>query len=623
MPIIPFGHQYLVTEPFDPPLTALPTLRDPDRLVYFRTEVGGLVQGGYERNPVPWALDGVPPASRPRCCRRTGTASRSFGRTPSAACRRWRRRRSSASSTGRRRSPPTASSASASPSCRASGSLRASARTAWPAPAASARSWPSGSSTASPSTTSGTWTSSASAATTAASATPSPRTYEGLAVLRHQVPGRGAKSARPLRVSPAYPAWRPSTRRSARRPAGSAPTGSQPTRPPATRLCARAAGPGQSGRPRSAPRRSHAARRRHLRPVQLRQARGARPRGHGVPGAAPANAVDRPVGSIVYTQLLNPRGGIECDLSVTRLAPIATSSSPAPRSATTTAPGSSATCPPTAGQVRDVTSARRCFCVWGPRARDILQPLTRTSLANADFPYLTARELTLGHVPLLAARVTYVGELGWELYAPTEYALGAVGRDLGGGRRARPDRLRLPRHRRPAAGEGLPRLGERPDARDDAGRGRARLGGAARQAGRLRRPRRARERARPARPPRASLPAAGRPARRRARLRARARPGGEPLGRVTSGGYGYAVERSIALAYLPPEATEVGTRLEVDIFGDWVGAEVAAEPLYDPRARASAPEATAYAVARTSTTKLVRSPRKKPTAYSSGRSSWS
>src|SRR6516165_7235249 len=60
VPIVPFGHQYLVTEPFDPPLEALPTLRDPDHLVYFRTEVGGLVMGGYERRPKPWALDGVP-----------------------------------------------------------------------------------------------------------------------------------------------------------------------------------------------------------------------------------------------------------------------------------------------------------------------------------------------------------------------------------------------------------------------------------------------------------------------------------------------------------------------------------------------------------------------------------
>ena len=60
LPIIPYGHQYLITEPFDPPLEPLPTLRDPDNLVYFRTEVGGLVMGGYERAPAPWAVDGIP-----------------------------------------------------------------------------------------------------------------------------------------------------------------------------------------------------------------------------------------------------------------------------------------------------------------------------------------------------------------------------------------------------------------------------------------------------------------------------------------------------------------------------------------------------------------------------------
>ena len=58
------AHQYLVTEPFDPPLAALPTLRDPDNLVYWRTEVGGLVMGGYERDPAPFGLDGIPRASR-------------------------------------------------------------------------------------------------------------------------------------------------------------------------------------------------------------------------------------------------------------------------------------------------------------------------------------------------------------------------------------------------------------------------------------------------------------------------------------------------------------------------------------------------------------------------------
>ena len=60
------------------------------------------------------------------------------------------------------------------------------------------------------------------------------------------------------------------------------------------------------------------------------------------------------------------------------------------------------------------------------------------------------------------------------------------------------------------------------------------------------------------------------------------RVGGEVVGRVTSGGYGYAVERSIAYAYLPPEV-DVGPAVEIDIFGQWVTGEVAAEPLYDPQ----------------------------------------
>ncbi len=69
-------------------------------------------------------------------------------------------------------------------------------------------------------------------------------------------------------------------------------------------------------------------------------------------------------------------------------------------------------------------SSRTCYCLWGPRARDILQPLTKTDLSHEAFPYMRAREIAVGNVPLLASRVTYVGELGWELYAPAEYGLG-------------------------------------------------------------------------------------------------------------------------------------------------------------------------------------------------------
>ena len=72
-------------------------------------------------------------------------------------------------------------------------------------------------------------------------------------------------------------------------------------------------------------------------------------------------------------------------------------------------------------QVRDVTSQWACFGIWGPRARDVLRPLTHPSLDNDDFPYMSLRETTVGDVPVRALRVTYVGELGWELYCPTEY----------------------------------------------------------------------------------------------------------------------------------------------------------------------------------------------------------
>ena len=71
-----------------------------------------------------------------------------------------------------------------------------------------------------------------------------------------------------------------------------------------------------------------------------------------------------------------------------------------------------------------MTARWACFALWGPRARDILQPLTPDSLSNEDFPYMTMREITVGDVPVRALRVTFVGELGWELYCPTEYGAG-------------------------------------------------------------------------------------------------------------------------------------------------------------------------------------------------------
>ena len=71
--------------------------------------------------------------------------------------------------------------------------------------------------------------------------------------------------------------------------------------------------------------------------------------------------------------------------------------------------------------VADVTSSLACFGLWGPKAREILQPLTTADLGNEAFPYMHARQIAVGRVPCMALRVTYVGELGWELYCATEF----------------------------------------------------------------------------------------------------------------------------------------------------------------------------------------------------------
>ena len=151
-----------------------------------------------------------------------------------------------------------------------------------------------------------------------------------------------------------------------------------------------------------------------------------------------ANDVTREVGRLVYTQWLNPHGGIVADLTVTRLAEddfLVVASDLIHRRIE---PSIRRECRP--GEtvvVTDVTSAYTLLSVQGPLSRTLLSRLTNADLSNAAFPYLTSRPLHVGYAPVIAARVTYVGELGWELYVPTEYAVGvyddllASGSDLG------------------------------------------------------------------------------------------------------------------------------------------------------------------------------------------------
>jgi 4-methylaminobutanoate oxidase (formaldehyde-forming) len=289
-----------------------------------------------------------------------------------------------------------------------------------------------------------------------------------------------------------------------------------------------------------------------------------------------ANRVAREIGQITYTQMLNPRGGIECDFTVTRLADdrfrivtgtafgqhdLAWIRQHAPEDGTVT--------------VSDVTSRYACLGLWGPNARSILSATTTEDLG---LPYMRACEITVGPVPCLALRVTYVGELGWELYCETEVGLELwdtlweAGREHGlvaGGYKAI-DSLRLEKGYRVWGADITPE-----DTPFEAGLGFAVKVDKGHFIGRD------------------ALLARHEPERRLVCLtldepRAVAlgsepvRIDGELVGRVTSGGYGYTVERSIAYAYAPTATAEPGRPVEVEIFGEWISGEVAPEPLFDP-----------------------------------------
>src|SRR5262249_2614132 len=143
------------------------------------------------------------------------------------------------------------------------------------------------------------------------------------------------------------------------------------------------------------------------------------------------NRVAREVGKLTYTQMCNTRGGIECDFTVARLAEdrfsIVTGTAFGNHDREWIRKNLSQWKDGVAGgtvRVHDTTAQWACFGIWGPRTREVLQPLTPQDLGNEAFPYMNVREITVGNVPVRALRVTYVGELGWELYCPSEYGSG-------------------------------------------------------------------------------------------------------------------------------------------------------------------------------------------------------
>jgi 4-methylaminobutanoate oxidase (formaldehyde-forming) len=146
------------------------------------------------------------------------------------------------------------------------------------------------------------------------------------------------------------------------------------------------------------------------------------------------NDLDVPVGRIVYTQWTNAAGGIEADLTITRKCQdefLVVCSDTVHRHVET---WMRRHFPEDAHvSITDVTSGYAMLTVQGPRSRALLCELTTASLSNDDFPYLTSREIDIGYARVRATRVTYLGELGWELYIPTEHAQDVYDRLLGAG----------------------------------------------------------------------------------------------------------------------------------------------------------------------------------------------
>jgi len=587
VPVVPFAHQYLLTKPIDGVTPELPTMRDPDRLVYFRGEAGGgLVVGGYERDPAPWAVqDGPPPDFNHTLLpedweRFEPLAEGAFGLVPAL----------NDAEVVRMINGPEAFT-------------------------------PDGEFILGESEVAGFFVAAGFCAHGIAGAGGIGRVMadwivhgepeydlwkmdirrfgsqyrsRGYALERaHEIyatyydihyPGEERGAGRPLKTAPAYARLQDLGAAFGEKSGWERPNWFASNEDPAL----------EDRRPRgwagqhwsTAIVAEHLATRERV--ALFDESSFAKIEVAG-PGACAflqrlcANDVDRAVGAVVYTQMLNARGGIECDLTATRLGDERF------RLVTGTAFGNHdlgwirkqrASWDGARVDVRDVTGSLCCLGLWGPRARDVLQPLTPVDLSNEAFPYMTAREGVVGDVPSLALRVTYVGELGWELYAPAEYGVrlwdalidaGAPHGIVPGGYRAI-DALRLEKGYLAWSSDLTPE-----DDPFEAG-----LGFSVRMDVPGFIGNEALERRR----------AAG-PSRRLATLvlgDARAMTlGNEPVfadgtvvARVTSGGVGYAVGASIALAYLPT-GLDAGAELAVEVFGERVPATVAEHALWDPR----------------------------------------
>jgi len=425
VPLVPVEHQYIVTERIEGVTSTLPTLRDPDRLTYWKEEVGGLVMGGYEPNPKLWRDGSLPPGFHYTLLDNdfdhfTPIMELALGRVPALERAGVKQMINGPESF----TPDGMFILGEAPEQRnffvgagfnafgiASGGGAGMALAEWVAKGqAPFDLWPADIRRFGRPHFDTDWIRS--------------RTYEAYG--KHYTmawPSEEHHSARPCRKSPLYDTLK----------TDGAVFGEKLGWERPNWFADLAAGEGQADvytfqRPNwhDAVGREHRACRDAA--VLFDQTSFAKFALKGPDAEAAlqwiaANDVGRPVGSLTYTQMLNDRGGIEADLTVVRRARdeyyIVTGTGFATRDfdwiSRNIPAGMNA-------QLFDITSAHAVLSLMGPRARDILQAVTRADVSNAAFPFGTAQTIGIAGCPVLAMRVTYVGELGWELHFPVEYA---------------------------------------------------------------------------------------------------------------------------------------------------------------------------------------------------------
>jgi 4-methylaminobutanoate oxidase (formaldehyde-forming) len=149
-----------------------------------------------------------------------------------------------------------------------------------------------------------------------------------------------------------------------------------------------------------------------------------------------SNDIAVPIGKVVYTPVLNQRGGFETDVTVTRFSEDTFFIVTAAATVVHDYDHFNRLIPEDArAAITDITHAYAMLAIMGPKSRDLLQALTPADLSNDAFPYGTAKEIDVAYSRPWAMRMSYVGELGWELYIPTNFALAVFDRILEEGKK--------------------------------------------------------------------------------------------------------------------------------------------------------------------------------------------